>query len=196
MKKNNMNTPKFWDEEFKKEYKTIIGESDNPYHRWMPDKFHALSQEIFDVKGKILDVGCGLGHLCRYLKAEFPLAEVVGTDFSDFAVKKAKEFGSKVFKSSCYELSIHRKNYYDYVIASDIIEHLNRPKKFLKEVREVLRPGGKLILTTPIKGKCMSSKDHIQEYEVKELYDLLNKYFESVEIKDFKTNQMGIAHKA
>ncbi len=38
---------------------------------------------------------------------------------------------------------------YDVVIAGDIIEHLTRPVAMLKDVHDVLRPGGQLLLSVP-----------------------------------------------
>jgi SAM-dependent methyltransferase len=38
---------------------------------------------------------------------------------------------------------------YDVVIAGDIIEHLARPARILREILRVLRPGGQLLLSVP-----------------------------------------------
>lgn len=38
---------------------------------------------------------------------------------------------------------------YDVVIAGDIIEHLPRPRKILGDIRQVLRPGGQVLLSVP-----------------------------------------------
>src|SRR6267142_1136965 len=34
-------------------------------------------------------------------------------------------------------------------VASEVYEHLTRPEAFIEEVRRILKPGGRLILTTP-----------------------------------------------
>src|SRR5207253_10239263 len=38
---------------------------------------------------------------------------------------------------------------FDVVICGDLIEHLRDPERFLVRVRPLLRPGGRLVLTTP-----------------------------------------------
>ena len=38
---------------------------------------------------------------------------------------------------------------YDIVVAGDVIEHLSRPSATLRQIREVLRPGGQLLLSVP-----------------------------------------------
>src|SRR5690606_35327256 len=44
---------------------------------------------------------------------------------------------------------ILRGRHYDTVIAGELIEHLERPYDFLRDVRSVLGDGGKLVLSTP-----------------------------------------------
>jgi SAM-dependent methyltransferase len=55
-------------------------------------------------------------------------------------------------------LTIHRQSlegsgffffFFDVVLASHLIEHLNNPAAFISSVQHILRPGGYLILTTP-----------------------------------------------
>jgi len=41
------------------------------------------------------------------------------------------------------------ENSFDVVIASHLIEHLNDPKTFFKEVYLILKDGGRLFITTP-----------------------------------------------
>ena len=41
------------------------------------------------------------------------------------------------------------KNYADTIIASEVVEHLLRPHDFLKECYRILKPNGRLIITTP-----------------------------------------------
>src|SRR4051812_50186740 len=38
---------------------------------------------------------------------------------------------------------------FDVVLCGDVVEHLRNPEAFLTRVRPLLRPGGKLVLTTP-----------------------------------------------
>lgn len=45
--------------------------------------------------------------------------------------------------------SFHLDQQFDVVVAGELIEHLSNPGLFLDCVRDHLRPGGKLVLTTP-----------------------------------------------
>lgn len=97
---------------------------------------------------KILDIGCNDGSEDRiYLKDG---KTVYGVDISIEAVKRARKFGvrASVLDISRDELPFP-PNTFDAVIAGEIIEHLIDTDNFLEKIYRILRPGGKLVITTP-----------------------------------------------
>ena len=72
---------------------------------------------------------------------------------------------------------------FDIIISSDVIEHLNEPETFLKEVNRLLKTKGFLIVGTPIKytEKPLDSM-HVYEFFPSEFEALLKKYFADVEL--------------
>ncbi len=72
-------------------------------------------------------------------------------------------------------------NSYDFVIAFQVIEHIENDKEFVKEIYRVLKPNGKLIVTTPNKKMSLTRNPwHIREYTISELDNLLMGHFKSV----------------
>jgi len=70
---------------------------------------------------------------------------------------------------------------YDAVVCFQVLEHLERPEPFLERLRELLRPGGTLFLTTP--NRVTSAGEniyHLHEYEPEELATLLRARFAAV----------------
>ncbi len=99
---------------------------------------------------KILEIGSGLGYFTHAFNKDGYQCE--GLDYSSTAVDFAKKFfGGIHTQGSIEEFSKSHKNMYDVVVATEVIEHVVDPVTFVQKSLEVLKPGGRLILTTPIK---------------------------------------------
>ncbi len=99
---------------------------------------------------KILEIGSGLGYLTyAFNKSGF---DCEGLDYSDTATDFANNFFGKKYKQGTIEnFSENNENKYDVVIATEVIEHVVDPNAFIENSLKVLKSGGILILTTPIK---------------------------------------------
>jgi 2-polyprenyl-3-methyl-5-hydroxy-6-metoxy-1,4-benzoquinol methylase len=103
--------------------------------------------------GRVLDLGCGNGALTARL-AKFA-TQMVGTDHSDTGVQIARQHFPSIqfFRSDVGEvLPVSHHGAYDMVLATEVIEHLFKPRAVFERAREALRPGGALIITTPFHG--------------------------------------------
>ena len=99
-------------------------------------------------KGRLLDVGCGVGTISLELqKRGF---DVYGLDFSSVAIEKAREKGINAMKCDVDKDGIpFEDNCFDVVWAGDVVEHVFDPVFLLKEMSRVLKPTGKVLITTP-----------------------------------------------
>ena len=100
-----------------------------------------------EVRGRrLLDVGCGMGHLVYVAQARG--WDALGIDTSGAAVRLARELGAQAIERDFFsdELSDAR---FDAVVLSELIEHVPDPGRFLRRAAMLLAPGGTLYLTTP-----------------------------------------------
>lgn len=129
--------------------------------RWESSRFEifklgalqSLPREFKDVRGKVLDVGCGAGAFTGSLKQRGPELEVYGVDISKKAIKLAKkDFPDINFSvASAYQLPFP-DNFLDGAVVKCVLEHLEDPAKALAELKRVLKPGGLFYSITPLEG--------------------------------------------
>ena len=150
---------------------TILGEIYEGYHLTdNQDKLIKQIEEWFnDPKGQykyslnyveqnggfknknILEVGCGPGRFlfeCKKMGAH-----VTGLDISPGAVQLAKlKYGLDLLPLTLNQAlnskSIQKKTF-DIIFAFEIIEHVQNPVEFLKDIYDVLTIGGKFFISTP-----------------------------------------------
>lgn len=71
---------------------------------------------------------------------------------------------------------------FDCVISFQVIEHIERDALFVEEVRRVLRPGGRFIVSTPNRLMSLTRNPwHVREYTVQEFAGLLQPRFSHIE---------------
>lgn len=100
-------------------------------------------------RGKVLDVGCFNGFFMEKIKLDSPNLEVQGVDASSVAVKTCQVKGLNVIECDVENVLPFPDDYFDTVVAVELIEHLADTDSFLKEVKRVLKKDGYLILATP-----------------------------------------------
>ncbi len=97
---------------------------------------------------RVLDVGCSSGYLAR------PLAErgntIVGLELDPVAARAAEEFCELVLVGDVETMDLPLEpGFFDVVLGGDVIEHLRDPTATLARLRPLLRPGGRVVLSTP-----------------------------------------------
>ncbi len=102
---------------------------------------------------RVLDVGCGEGRFAAALAGAG--AQVVAIDVAEEALRRARSAHPEldlrlVQGEGPWELADAD---FDAVWAGEVIEHVADTAAWLSEVRRVLRPGGRLLLSTPAHGR-------------------------------------------
>ncbi len=97
--------------------------------------------------GAALDLGCGDGRLSALIDAD----ELTLVDVSDVALQRAAR---RLPAAAAIALTPDAAlplpdNTFDLVLCAETIEHVRDIQLLLSEARRVLRPGGRLALTTP-----------------------------------------------
>jgi SAM-dependent methyltransferase len=133
-----------------------------------------ICRAVTNRRARILDVGCGTGANLLML-SEYGDAE--GVDVSEDALAFCRERGLDKVKLGAAEQLPYDDATFDLVTAFDVVEHIDDDLAGLKEMRRVLRPGGRVLLFVPtfmfLWGLQDDVSHHRRRYRLSELRRVL-----------------------
>ncbi len=102
----------------------------------------------------VVEYGCGPGHVLAPLARDFPQINFVGYDLSQSAVDVvnagADKHGLKNIQAIVVGDDPHPTTpQFDAAICTEMLEHTVRPWEYVTKVESLVKPGGRVIFTTP-----------------------------------------------
>lgn len=177
----NINTPAYWDRIYRREW-----ESGNVFSATYERDYGPMHDAIISLiprAATVLDVGCGPGVLCRKIKTRLPDTSVTGVDFSEYTIQRNKHvdhaLGNEYLRADVQTDLPHLEEAFDAIIISEVIEHLDHPKRTIAGAINLLNPGGRLIITCP-HDDAIPSAVHVRQWGHDELFHLLTAYSDTV----------------
>jgi len=159
--------PEFYESEFLEGYialhegiGTRLGENHKAFFKYFPS----------NIRGKLLDVGCGDGRFLRHAKEQG--FEVWGIDFDKKSVESAKRnLGiDTIFAMSLeefYEYAKEKNLKFDVITFFEVLEHQDKPREFLEMVKGLLKEGGYIAGSVPNRESMfieLLRYDHVGDY--------------------------------
>ena len=171
-------------------------------HRLPPAKVVDRSDFLVEfVRGKqvahvgFVDSGCWAYHATfdSWLHAHLDrsAASLIGLDLDEAGVERAKEMGFEAYTVDCSDdvavaaLGLEPS---ELIVAGEIIEHLDDSGSFLEGLHSLVKPGGRLVVTTPnasgllnagaaaLAGYEVNHPDHVTLYSCYTLTNLLRRH--------------------
>ena len=122
-------------------YPGFIGIFVNPFYHARLGLRKAMSKFSSKLKGRLLDVGCG----SKPYQELFAVDDYIGLDIDSEASRNRKIadyfYDGKIFPFN--------ENEFDSVLCNQVLEHVFNPDEFLSEIKRVLKPSGRLLITVP-----------------------------------------------
>lgn len=107
--------------------------------------------------GKVLDVGCGVGQVVqRLIDAGH---EAHGVEVSEPNIAKAKQVSDRCRLYDGRNLPFDDATF-DCVGALNVLEHVEEPEAFITELVRVVKPGGRIVLSSPNFFRAIGFRDY------------------------------------
>lgn len=164
-----------------------------------------------DLPWRLLDVGCGEGHITSKIANTYPNFDVSGFDYSVSAIDRATRlYGKDVdFCVASADCIPYQAEYFDIVVCNNIWEHIPHLFLMLEGLNRSLVAGGYLIISTPsryrlanllriVRGRQVEfmSKLHVTEYTVGQVKEQLAWFgLQCVSVHSYPINKSNISSK-
>lgn len=114
---------------------------------WWARRFYAKLIKRYRSSGKLLEIGCGLGHVLARLEDRF---ETHGIDVSAYAIEQARRNTPRsALRVATAEEIESLPGPFDVIAAFHVVEHLQDPGAVLRTCAQMTAPGGLLVIATP-----------------------------------------------
>jgi SAM-dependent methyltransferase len=108
---------------------------------------HVIAAQFVNSGEKVLEIGCARGGFLKRLKEKGAL--VTGLELNTEAAQACTKDGFKVKTETIENYSLNNKSQYDVVCSFQVVEHISDIRNFIRASVEVLKPGGKMIVSVP-----------------------------------------------
>ena len=139
-------------------------------HWWYRGRRRIVQNELARLTvppdARVLDAGCGSGRLLDELTA---YGSVSGLDMNPDSVEVARGRGHADVQEGAVESLPWEDETFDLITCLDVVEHTADDRVSMRELRRVLVPGGRLLITVPAYQALWSSHDvfnrHYRRYD-------------------------------
>ncbi len=130
----------------------------NDYYERSPWVIRRVQQQRLDIiknmigesRGlRILEIGSGGGHILRMFRDAKLTASDVSDLYLDTARKNLAGYDVEFVKGQIETLGLPAGSF-DRIICSEVLEHTTNPGDILREIRRLLAPRGRAVITVPI----------------------------------------------
>ena len=149
-------------------------------HWWFVGRRRLLARELQAAgarnSDRLLDVGTSTGSNLRMLR-DLGFENFVGLDASEEAIRFCAAKGFEQVRKGDIRAMPFPDESFDFVMATDVIEHVDEDRLAAREIARVLKPGGRALITVPAFAALWGLQDrqafHKRRYLMASLSDVL-----------------------
>jgi SAM-dependent methyltransferase len=157
-----------------------IGRGLLSHNAFTAERYRTVAERAGVLAGqRVLDYGCGDGALLGILarRAKGAAVDLHGYDPNALGIELARS----ALELHGVRATLHTSTgsipdgFFDCVVCTEVIEHASAPGALLDQIARMLKPGGRLVITTPIRlTESPGDPNHVQEWFPGEFVRLFN----------------------
>ena len=118
---------------------------------------------LLPTEGRLLDAGCGIGVLLRWIHERYPKLELCGVDFSPVGVERTCGYGFDA-KHAILPNVPHPDEHFDAIVCTEVMEHLDDPVAAARSFHRMLKRDGRLVISVPNGMGPDFCDEHVQDF--------------------------------
>ncbi len=150
------------------------------------------------ITDEVLEVGCGEGLFTNYIHCK----SYTGLEFSAKAIAIAEKKGLTILNEDLELHANRNNNKYDVVCYFQVLEHIDNPRKFIRDSLRCLKPGGVLLFAVPSEdsfiNKAIDFYLNMPPHHISKWTDTSFYYFEKIfplHLLEIYHEQLNATHK-
>ncbi|MET1162684.1 MAG: class I SAM-dependent methyltransferase [Pseudoxanthomonas sp.] len=167
------------------------------------EEFKAFAEAA---SGRVLDFGAGSGDLATHLARRG--VDIVGLELDEPRIRGAlQQDALPLVRLYAGDLPLpFESETFDWIVSTEVLEHLHDPQRFIPEFARVLKPGGRMLVTTPDISSIPSSfltgtvpwhlleATHFNFFTTASLAGLYSTHFDPVDFYSLADNRVNGFH--
>ncbi len=136
-------------------YRNIMTWSWEETATYAPEYFKRLGFSVSKAAGRVLEVGCGIGSMTRWLSQSTEVDDIVAIDTSPEAIDELKKRGLPrvtPLRMNLEDIQLDIRRPFDSVLICEVLEHLypNEELRFLDSIRSHVDSKTRFVVSVPI----------------------------------------------
>jgi 2-polyprenyl-3-methyl-5-hydroxy-6-metoxy-1,4-benzoquinol methylase len=116
-----------------------------PWYYQSEKSEYIFAKKFISNLDNVIEIGSGKGAFLKHIKPK----SYLGLDNSERAIELAKKNGIRIKNELLKDFANKNKENFDISVSFQVLEHIADPYSFIQDQLSVLKPGGKIIISTP-----------------------------------------------
>ncbi len=161
-----------------------------------PQYFRVLQQAVGLARGRVLELGCGVGNMTRWFAAKGGADSILAIDAFPFAVGYVRQAGYPNVDVMCAPveaLGLPPGRKFDTVVLCELIEHLytDEEQKMLDALRPSLERHATFVVSTPV--GFMPDPNHVRGFSKNSFKRHIRRHYGTLEGVDYSSGYSQVA---